>query len=366
MNNPGWKEPVRATCGSGCRRWRTPRRRRQRPVPWSVVRFVASIRAQGGGQEGSVGTRRRRSGDQWRATRLGAGQRSGAGPALLRGDPRLRAAGRQRLGRGAALGGGGACGRRDLAGAGGLVPRDAPGSLQGLVLPTADVHATHLELVARGVAFDEPPRAQPGGVLAVFRDPDRNGPFGEQTDDRARAEMLDEGLAILAGLWSGRPLAHAGKHDQLKEVTFLPRPLQQPWIPIWVGGYWSRRRPMRRAAGWDGVVPGKRGCKLRRRDLREIVAYVAERRTPVAVRRGGRRGDAGRRPGRGRRGRCGVGGRRRHLVGGGDRRARAARPPAGVAPFPAPPRQPPCRRAACASSLSVRGRAHRELRGPAR
>ena len=31
------------------------------------------------------------------------------------------------------------------------------------------------------------------------------GAFGEETDDRIRADMLDEGLEILAGMWSGEP-----------------------------------------------------------------------------------------------------------------------------------------------------------------
>ena len=55
------------------------------------------------------------------------------------------------------------------------VPAMPPGSLQGLVVSTNDIRATYEELLARGVPFDEPPRAQPGGVLAVFRDPDGNG-----------------------------------------------------------------------------------------------------------------------------------------------------------------------------------------------
>ena len=50
-----------------------------------------------------------------------------------------------------------------------------PGSLQGLVFMVDDVHATYEELVAKGVPFDFPPRELPGGVQAVFRDPDGNG-----------------------------------------------------------------------------------------------------------------------------------------------------------------------------------------------
>jgi catechol 2,3-dioxygenase-like lactoylglutathione lyase family enzyme len=50
-----------------------------------------------------------------------------------------------------------------------------PGSLQGLVVTTSDIHRTHEELAARGVPFDFSPREMPGGTQAVFRDPDGNG-----------------------------------------------------------------------------------------------------------------------------------------------------------------------------------------------
>lgn len=50
-----------------------------------------------------------------------------------------------------------------------------PGSLQGLVVATDDISKTHEELVARGVTFDFSPRELPGGIQAVFRDPDGNG-----------------------------------------------------------------------------------------------------------------------------------------------------------------------------------------------
>jgi catechol 2,3-dioxygenase-like lactoylglutathione lyase family enzyme len=50
-----------------------------------------------------------------------------------------------------------------------------PGSLQGLVFEVDDVHATYEGLLAKGVPFDFPPREMPGGLQAVFRDPDGNG-----------------------------------------------------------------------------------------------------------------------------------------------------------------------------------------------
>lgn len=81
------------------------------------------------------------------------------------------------------------------------------------------------------------------------------GKFGEETSAKVRAEKLDEGLEILTGLWSGEPYSHHGKHYQLEEMTFLPKPIQEPRIPIWVGGGYPHKEPFRRAAYYDGVIP---------------------------------------------------------------------------------------------------------------
>lgn len=81
------------------------------------------------------------------------------------------------------------------------------------------------------------------------------GTFGEPTDDRTRANMLDESLDIITGLWSRQPFSFEGEHYSLKEVTFAPGPVQEPRIPIWVAGMWPNRRPFRRAARYDGVAP---------------------------------------------------------------------------------------------------------------
>ncbi|MFX1483240.1 MAG: LLM class flavin-dependent oxidoreductase [Promethearchaeota archaeon] len=79
--------------------------------------------------------------------------------------------------------------------------------------------------------------------------------FGEVSDAKVRAEKLDEGLDIITGAWSGKPFSHNGKHYQLKEMTFLPKPKQEPRIPIWIGGGIPRKAPFRRAARYDGVAP---------------------------------------------------------------------------------------------------------------
>jgi len=78
--------------------------------------------------------------------------------------------------------------------------------------------------------------------------------FGEATEARERAERLDEALAIITGLWSGEPFRHEGRHFTVGEVRFQPRPIQEPRIPIWVGGGYPNPGPTARAARWDGSV----------------------------------------------------------------------------------------------------------------
>jgi alkanesulfonate monooxygenase SsuD/methylene tetrahydromethanopterin reductase-like flavin-dependent oxidoreductase (luciferase family) len=103
--------------------------------------------------------------------------------------------------------------------------------------------------------------------------------FGEPADYATHAEKLDEGLEIISGLWSGEPFTFEGKHYQVKEVQFLPIPLQRPRIPIWVGGGWPRRRPFRRAARWDGIAPQGIYGPLTPDDVRALIAYINEHRS---------------------------------------------------------------------------------------
>jgi alkanesulfonate monooxygenase SsuD/methylene tetrahydromethanopterin reductase-like flavin-dependent oxidoreductase (luciferase family) len=78
---------------------------------------------------------------------------------------------------------------------------------------------------------------------------------GEQVDDRARGQMLDEALAILVAAWSGEPVNHRGKHYLINDVQFLPRPVQRPRIPVWAAAFPHNLKPLRRAARYDGFFP---------------------------------------------------------------------------------------------------------------
>jgi alkanesulfonate monooxygenase SsuD/methylene tetrahydromethanopterin reductase-like flavin-dependent oxidoreductase (luciferase family) len=73
-------------------------------------------------------------------------------------------------------------------------------------------------------------------------------PFGEEFEPKIRAEKLDEGLQILNNLWTGEPFDFRGKHYQVNISEFLPRPVQSPRIPVWIGVYWPNRKPFRHAA----------------------------------------------------------------------------------------------------------------------
>jgi hypothetical protein len=104
--------------------------------------------------------------------------------------------------------------------------------------------------------------------------------FGEADDPGVRAGKLDEGLEILTGLWRGKPFSFSGAYHHLEKMTFLPTPLQQPRIPIWVGGFWPNKPPFRRAAKWDGVIPLKKeGIWLEPSDVVEILDFIRPHRS---------------------------------------------------------------------------------------
>lgn len=105
-------------------------------------------------------------------------------------------------------------------------------------------------------------------IFGVGIGSDRTGEltaFGEVLDARERAKLLDDGLERLSGYWAGE---------------FEPLPVQRPRIPVWVAARWPSRRPVRRAARWDGLfpieVPGPE-------QLAELVAEVDRARTDAGA-----------------------------------------------------------------------------------
>ncbi|MEA2532984.1 MAG: hypothetical protein QOJ93_795 [Actinomycetota bacterium] len=78
--------------------------------------------------------------------------------------------------------------------------------------------------------------------------------FGEPTDPRERADLLDEGVELLLALWSGEEVHHLGRYVA-GGVRFLPTPVQRPRIPLWFAARGDARRPVRRAARYEGLFP---------------------------------------------------------------------------------------------------------------
>jgi alkanesulfonate monooxygenase SsuD/methylene tetrahydromethanopterin reductase-like flavin-dependent oxidoreductase (luciferase family) len=107
--------------------------------------------------------------------------------------------------------------------------------------------------------------------------------FGEDPDLKVRAAKLEEGLSIIDGLLQGVPFSFAGDFYEVHDVEFLPVPVQQPRMPIWVGGTWPMRAAFRRAARWDGTWPIRRaadgsGQLLSPDDVRGVCALIREER----------------------------------------------------------------------------------------
>jgi alkanesulfonate monooxygenase SsuD/methylene tetrahydromethanopterin reductase-like flavin-dependent oxidoreductase (luciferase family) len=76
--------------------------------------------------------------------------------------------------------------------------------------------------------------------------------FGESADPRERAAALDEGLELLDGFLRGTEVDHDGPRYRVR-ARLTPGCVQQPRPPIWVAATWPHRRPLARAARYDGV-----------------------------------------------------------------------------------------------------------------
>lgn len=96
-----------------------------------------------------------------------------------------------------------------------------------------------------------------------------------------RAELMDEGLDVLFGLWGDQPFSYDGKHYTVRppEAMVPPPIVSRPRIPTWCVGYAGAARSMRRAARCDGLLPnfpGDGGPGEARQDYARWAAIVEE------------------------------------------------------------------------------------------
>jgi alkanesulfonate monooxygenase SsuD/methylene tetrahydromethanopterin reductase-like flavin-dependent oxidoreductase (luciferase family) len=100
-----------------------------------------------------------------------------------------------------------------------------------------------------------------------------------------RADLLQEQLQVITGLWSQDPFSHAGAAYTLQAASFTPKPVQQPRPTIIVGGRTTSQRLPRLAARYgDEFVIGQPTPEDARR-MRALLdqACAARGRDPTAV-----------------------------------------------------------------------------------
>jgi alkanesulfonate monooxygenase SsuD/methylene tetrahydromethanopterin reductase-like flavin-dependent oxidoreductase (luciferase family) len=80
------------------------------------------------------------------------------------------------------------------------------------------------------------------------------GAFGEPTQARRHAAMLDEALPLLDAFLRGQPVDHGGDHYRVK-AHLNPPAYQRPRPPIWIAATLPHVKPIARARRWDGIFP---------------------------------------------------------------------------------------------------------------
>jgi len=111
----------------------------------------------------------------------------------------------------------------------------------------------------------------------------------EVTDNKTRAEMLDETIDILTLLYQRKQFDYDGRQyhlklTQLDTMHYPPKPVQQPRVPLWCVGLYPGKKSMQRVLKCDGMIVEKRSRNdqsndITPEDIREIKAYVDANRT---------------------------------------------------------------------------------------
>jgi alkanesulfonate monooxygenase SsuD/methylene tetrahydromethanopterin reductase-like flavin-dependent oxidoreductase (luciferase family) len=106
-----------------------------------------------------------------------------------------------------------------------------------------------------------------GGRLDFFFDPYAGQRADAQAyglvDDGSAIARFEEALDLIKRMWSEDKPSYRGKYYAIEEAVCLPRPVQKPSIPIWIGtsgnGSPERRRQiseiMSRHADWWNITP---------------------------------------------------------------------------------------------------------------
>jgi probable F420-dependent oxidoreductase len=97
-------------------------------------------------------------------------------------------------------------------------------------------------------------------------------------DFECRNEVTDEALVAIKRAWSERSVTLAGRDYEATGNTMLPRPMQRPHPPIWIGGnsMMAIRRAVRHGQGWSPFpVPAAYAGRTRTAAIEDVSALGA-------------------------------------------------------------------------------------------
>ena len=92
-----------------------------------------------------------------------------------------------------------------------------------------------------------------------------------------RGKVTDEYIAAFRELWSSDNPTFHGKYCDFADIVFLPKPVQKPGIPIWIGGHSKPaiRRAARLGDGWH-PIGGVPTIPLEPEDVKADFAMLAD------------------------------------------------------------------------------------------
>jgi probable F420-dependent oxidoreductase len=92
-----------------------------------------------------------------------------------------------------------------------------------------------------------------------------------------RGKVTDEYILAFRELWTKENPSMQGRYCNFSDIVFLPKPVQQPTIPIWIGGHSKQaiRRAARLGDGWH-PIGGVPTIPLEPEDMKRDLAILGE------------------------------------------------------------------------------------------
>jgi probable F420-dependent oxidoreductase len=93
----------------------------------------------------------------------------------------------------------------------------------------------------------------------------------------ARGKVTDEYIRAFRELWTNDNPSFTGEYCKFSDIVFMPKPVQQPTIPIWIGGHSKQaiRRAARLGDGWH-PIGGVPTIPLEPEDMKRDLALLAD------------------------------------------------------------------------------------------